>query len=136
MEKKEKFQELLRRMKEKTQEIFGIDAVELSEKLETLVQSITKDMQETFKVEEISLNQEMEKVEKQVQCLTEGSQTRFVFKRGDENIPLLTYSDEGWIVESRILRDSEMIYALIYALAQVLWRRKAEELLIKLGVGA
>ena len=144
-EKEEKFQELSRKVEENIQEVFRMDKTQFLEKLKTLLHSIKKDMREIFGIEEeilqglidtSDIEQKMDEVERQVQCLTEESRTKIVLRRENEVIPLLTSSDEGWIVEKQVLRDDETINALILALMMVLLRRKIERMWIKLGFGA
>ena len=144
-EKEEKFQELSRKVEENIQEVFRMDKTQFLEKLKTLLHSIKKDMREIFGIEEeilqglidtSDIEQKMDEVERQVQCLTEESRTKIVLRRENEVIPLLTSSDEGWIVEKQVLRDDETINALILALMMVLLRRKIERMWIELGFGA
>ena len=144
-EKEEKFQELSRKVEENIQEVFRMDKTQFLEKLKTLLHSIKKDMREIFGIEEeilqglidtSDIEQKMDEVERHVQCLTEESRTKIVLRRENEVIPLLTSSDEGWIVEKQVLRDDETINALILALMMVLLRRKIEKISIGLGVGA
>lgn len=144
-EKEEKFQELSRKVEENIQEVFRMDKTQFLEKLKTLLHSIKKDMREIFGIEEeilqglidtSDIEQKMDEVERHVQCLTEESRTKIVLRRENEVIPLLTSSDEGWIVEKQVLRDDETINALILALMMVLLRRKIERMWIKLGFGA
>jgi len=119
----EKLREFARRLAEAAQEIF-----ELSEEF-------SQDLIDIF-YKGVEMNLKLQEMKGQVEYLKEGSQTKFVLRKENEIIPLLTLTDEGWVVEKRVLRDDEVIYALIAALWEVLLRRKVEKAMIREGVGA
>jgi len=119
----EKLREFARRMAEAAQEIFGLN------------EELGQDLCNIFHTS-IEMNLKLREIGKQIERLKEGSQTKFVLRKENEIIPLLTSTGEGWVVEKRVLRDDEMIYALIAALWEVLLRRKVEKAMIRGGVGA
>jgi len=119
----EKLREFARRMAEAAQEVFGLN------------EEFGQDLCNIFHTS-IEMNLKLRETGKQIERLKEGSQTKFVLRKENEIIPLLTSADEGWVVEKRVLRDDEMIYALIAALWEVLLRRKVEKAMIRGGVGA
>ena len=119
----EKLREFARRMAEAAQEVFGLN------------EEFGQDLCNIFHTS-IEMNLKLRETGKQIERLKEGSQTKFVLRKENEIIPLLTSADEGWVVEKRVLRDDEMIYALIAALWEVLLRRKVEKAMFRGGVGA
>lgn len=119
----EKLREFARRLAEAAREVFGLD------------EEFSQDLSDIFRMS-IEMNLKLREMGKQIECLKESSQTKFVIRKENEIIPLLTSTDEGWLVEKRTLRSDEMIYALIAALWEVLLRRKVEKVMIRGGVGA
>ncbi|MCD6209464.1 MAG: hypothetical protein J7J01_00975 [Methanophagales archaeon] len=119
----EKLREFARRLAEAAREVFGLD------------EEFSQDLTDIFRMS-IEMNLKLREMGKQIECLKESSQTKFVIRKENEIIPLLTSTDEGWLVEKRTLRSDEMIYALIAALWEVLLRRKVEKVMIRGGVGA
>ena len=119
----EKLREFARRMAEAAQEVFGLD------------EEFSQDLCNIFHTS-IEMNLKLRETGKQIERLKEGSQTKFVLRKENEIIPLLTSTGEGWVVEKRVLGDDEMIYALIAALWEVLLRRKVEKAMFRGGVGA
>ena len=119
----EKLREFARRMAEAAQEVFGLS------------EEFGQDLCNIFHTS-IEMNLKLRETGKQIERLKEGSQTKFILRKENEIIPLLTSTDEGWVVEKRVLRSDEVIYALIAALWGVLLRRKVEKAMIRGGVGA
>jgi len=119
----EKLREFARRLAEAAQEIFELN------------EEFSQDLIDIF-YKGVEMNLKLQEMKGQVEHLKEGSQTKFVLRKESEIIPLLTLTDEGWVVEKRVLRGDEMIYALIAALWEVLLRRKVEKVMIRGGVGA
>ena len=119
----EKLREFARRLAEAAQEIFELN------------EEFSQDLIDIF-YKGVEMNLKLQEMKGQVEHLKEGSQTKFVLRKENEIIPLLTLTDEGWVVEKRVLRDDEVIYALIAALWEVLLRRKVEKAMIREGVGA
>ena len=119
----EKLREFARRLAEAAQEIFELN------------EEFSQDLIDIF-YKGVEMNLKLQEMKGQVEHLKEGSQTKFVLRKENEIIPLLTLTDEGWVVEKRVLRDDEVIYALIAALWEVLLRRKVEKVMIREGVGA
>ena len=119
----EKLREFARRLAEAAQEIFELN------------EEFSQDLIDIF-YKGVEMNLKLQEMKGQVEHLKEGSQTKFVLRKESEIIPLLTLTDEGWVVEKRVLRGDEMIYALIAALWEVLLRRKVEKAMFRGGVGA
>ena len=109
----EKLRELACRMAEAAREVLGLN----EDSLKRLYHTFYTDMK---------VKQKMREVERQITCIVgRDLRKKYTFRRENETIPLLTFSDEGWIVEERVLRDKEIICALIV----VLWAILQEEVM-------
>ena len=99
-----KLRELACRMAEAAREVLGLS----EDSLKGLYYTLYTDMK---------IKQKMHEVERQITCVVgRDLRKKYIFRQENETTPLLTFSDEGWIVERRVLRDREIICALIVVL--------------------
>jgi len=104
----EKLRELACRMAEAAREVLGLS----EDSLKSLYYTLYTDMK---------IKQKMQEVERQITCIVgKDLRKKYILRRENEIIPLLTFSDEGWVVEGRVLRDKEIICALIVVLWEIL----------------
>jgi len=111
----EKLQELAHRMAEAARDVLKLD------------ENALKSLYYTFYTD-MKIKQKMYEVERQLTCVVgKDLRKKYIFRRENETTPLLTFSDEGWIVEKRVLRDREIICALIVVLWEILQEVMTQE---------
>jgi len=111
----EKLRELARRMAEAAREVLGLS----EDSLKSLYHTLYTDMK---------IKQKMQEVERQITCVVgKDLRKKYIFRQENKTTPLLTFSDEGWIVEKRVLRDREIICALIVVLWGILQEAMIQE---------
>jgi len=111
----EKLRELARRMAEAAREVLGLS----EDSLKSLYHTLYTDMK---------IKQKMQEVERQITCVVgKDLRKKYIFRQENKTTPLLTFSDEGWIVEGRVLKDREIICALIVVLWGILQEAMIQE---------
>jgi len=111
----EKLRELARRMAEAAREVLGLS----EDSLKSLYHTLYTDMK---------IKQKMQEVERQITCVVgKDLRKKYIFRQENKTIPFLTFSDEGWIVEGRVLKDREIICALIVVLWGILQEAMIQE---------